>query len=200
MRGRKGAPAAARELGVRVGARAGVAPRSLRPWLRAEGSLTARLLRQGGRFEVQRLAQGSAAWLPGEPAALGLRRRLRGHAREVALRLDGEPVVLARSVTAARHLRGAWRALGGLGTLPLAALLFADRRVSRGPLQPLRLRRCGPWAKRIAKLWRSATGSELPKGCLWARASVFERRGASLQVLELFAPALIERDGLRREA
>ena len=176
---------------------AGVPPPHWRDWLAAPGSLTARVRRHGARFEVRVLDQGDAAWLPDERDALRPERpRGAAHAREVALCLDGVPVVLARSVIDPAVLRGPWQALFGLGTRPLAELLFEDRRMRRSPLSIERIGRAGPLRRRIERLARRAgLGPVTGLGAepLWARSSVFERHGARLRVMEVFLPALLGR-------
>ena len=108
------------------GALRGVPDRALRRWLQAPGSLSARLAARCERFEVRLLRQAKTrAWVH-ERGALSLRGEA-ALGREVLLCCDGEPLVLARSLVAARATRLAWRALKGLGTRPLADLLFGTR-------------------------------------------------------------------------
>lgn len=160
----------------------------LRLWLRAPGSLSRRIAALGDRFEVQTLRQGPARLLPREARDIGVGR---SWVREVLLKLDGQPLVWARSVTPRRALGGPWRALRGLGQRPLADLLFADRRVQRTPLRREKLLRGGPLHARLARQWRDATGSAPPRRMVWGRSSVFRRRhGPPLRVMEAFAPAL----------
>lgn len=160
----------------------------LRLWLRAPGSLSRRIAALGDRFEVQTLREGPARLLATERRDIGAGR---SWAREVLLKLDGEPLVWARSVTPHDAMAGPWRALRGLGQRPLADLLFADRRVRRTPLRREKLACGGPLHRRLARQWRAATGRAAPRGMVWARSSVFRRpRGAPLRVMEAFAPAL----------
>jgi len=162
----------------------------LRQWLDASGSLSRRLAALGERFEVQTLRQGAARVLHDEASALGAQRHMRCWIREVVLRVDGVPLVWARSVAPRRALNGPWRALRRLGRRPLADLLFNDAAVRRTPLRRQRLPAHGPLAAHAARQWRHATAAEPPPGMVWARSSVFRRQGAPLHVLELFAPAL----------
>ena len=162
----------------------------LRQWLSASGSLSRRLAALGESFEVQTLRQGAARVLHAEARALGAHRRMRCWVREVVLRVDGVPLVWARSIAPCRTLNGPWRALRGLGSRPLADLLFNDSAVCRTPLRRERLAAHGPLAAHAARQWRRATASEAPAGMRWTRSSVFRRRGAPLRVMELFAPAL----------
>lgn len=162
------------------------------PWLRAPGSLTAHLSKSFGTVRVDRLRQGAGRASADEAAALGLSRGRRVHVREVLLRCEGRALVMARSVCEARHLRGAWRALKGLGSRPLALLLFSDRRVRRLPMsfsrlaahQPRGRGRMADWERATCRAWPSATGVS----GVWARRSVFQRRGAALLVAEMFSP------------
>ncbi|MCW7539849.1 chorismate lyase [Aquabacterium sp. A7-Y] len=167
--------------------------RPLRRWLSASGSLSARLQQACERFSVQRLRQGASPIRYDEAQALARQRQRRGHAREVVLRCDGEAVVYARSVVAAPHVRGPWRALIGLGSRPLAQLLFQQRPVDRSPLAYARVPRCGPARRRIESAWREATGEAVPRGALWARRSVFAKRGCRLWLMEVFSPDIVRR-------
>lgn len=163
---------------------------SLRGWLRAPGSLSRRLARLGERFEVQVLSQRTAPFRQQERLALGLPRRGCTLVREVILRVDGRPLVWARSSLHRSALAGPWKALKGLGSQPLGHLLYDDRRVSRSELKPRRLARHGHTRRQMQKQWLAATGGAASAQMLWSRNSVFSRRGAQLRVMELFAPEL----------
>lgn len=171
----------------------GIASRwGLRDWLRAPGSLSRRLARLGARFEVQLLSQQVAPLRAQERLALGLPRRGCTVVREVLLRVDGRPLVWARSALHQSALAGPWKALKGLGTRPLAHLLYDDRRIARSELQPRRLARHGHTRRHMARQWTRATGAAPSAQMLWSRNSVFSRGGAQLRVMELFAPELGE--------
>lgn len=159
---------------------------ALHAWLTAPGSLTARL-RAHGQVEVQVQRQGSQRLWPLERRDLACRS---GHVREVVLVLDGVPVVWARSATSHRALQGAWKALTGLGTRPLAELLFQRRHVCREPLRIQRLDRHGLAEHRL----RAIPALARP---LWARSSVFWHRGQALRVMESFAPWVASLDAHR---
>ncbi|TDP87978.1 chorismate lyase [Aquabacterium commune] len=171
----------------------------LRRWLGAPGSLTARL-RLNGAVTVDVLAQGRMALLPQERQALGCQA---AHVREVLLRIDGRAAVWARSVTPLSAVKGPWAAIEGLGTRPLAELLFSHRRVLRGPLQASHLRPGSPLQRRMARAWwvqAQPLTSTLPPDALprWARHSLFWHRGQPLQVLEAFAPWMLPLPSERR--
>ena len=169
----------------------GIASRhSLRDWLRAPGSLSRRLARLGERFEVQVLRQAVTPLRAQERAALGMPRRGCTLVREVILRVDGRPLVWARSSLHQAALAGPWKALKGLGNKPLAHLLYADPRVRRSELQPRRLARHGHTRRQMCRQWLAATGAPASPQMLWSRNSVFNRCGAQLRVMELFAPEL----------
>jgi chorismate--pyruvate lyase len=167
---------------------------ALRRWLKAPGSLTARL-RALGAVRVEVMSQGTKRLWPAERRLL---RQASGHVREVILCVDGQPLVWARSVTTPRALKGPWKALKGLGTRPLAELLFSHARVRRGQLARHDWRRTGPQQARARRDWqRLATRPDspglgtAPPG--WARQSVFWHHGAPLRVMESFAPSMRER-------
>jgi chorismate lyase len=156
-------------------------------WLRAPGSLSARLSRHG-RFDVHVLRQVTAKLRPPERRQLGQPRRGCTLVREVVLRINGQPMVWARSSLHKSALAGPWKALKGLGSRPLAELLYSDRRVHRSLLQPRRLAPHGATRRHMARQWQQATGAPPPRGMLWSRHSVFKRLGAQLRVMELFHP------------
>lgn len=165
-------------------------------WLTAPGSLTARLRRLGS-VRVEILDQGRRRLWTQERRALGSSV---GHVREVVLRVNERPAVWARSSVPVRAVKGPWRAIRGLGTRPLAELLFSHRAVRRGPLQALRLRSHGLSGTHMARQWArlhtpaglDAEGAQmaLAPPPLWARHSLFHHHGQPLQVLEAFAPWL----------
>lgn len=151
---------------------------ALHAWLVAPGSLTARLM-QHGQVSVRRCRQGTARFTRAEQRALGLRA---GHVREVVLMVDGQPRVWARSATGHRGLKGPWKAVRGLGTRPLAELLFSHARVLRSPLVRHAWATHGPEALSARKALSSL------KAPRWARASVFTHQGQALRVMESFLP------------
>lgn len=159
----------------------------LRRWLTAAGSLSARLAATGQVFSVQVLRQGQQPLTCDEARALGTGARRRGYAREVVLRVDGVPLVFARSVTAHTNAMGAWRALRGLGNRPLADVLFRRGGIARTPLAFAQPARHGPLQRHVHKSWQAAAGAPLPAAALPARHSVFSRHGATLLVMEIFA-------------
>lgn len=151
--------------------------------MQAEGSLTARL-RQFGQVQVRVQQQGAMALWPLEQADLQQRC---GYVREVVLLLDGRPAVWARSATTLAAMVGPWRAMQGLGTRPLAELLFATHHVQRAPLQAHHLPKSGPMHSHMKRQWLGLDpdASGLPR---WARSSVFWRKGQGLRVMEAFSP------------
>ena len=154
-----------------------------RAWLSASGSLTARLRRLGA-VRVQVLRQGHQRLWAWESAALG--GQTHGHVREVLLWVDGRAAVWARSCTSAVDARGPWRAIKGLGSRPLAEILFTDGDIQRGALDGERWPAHGrAWSHR-RRAWLHVTVNQ--PAPVWARHSVFRRRGAPLLVTECFAP------------
>lgn len=177
-----------------------------RQWLTAPGSLTARL-RQHGVVRVRVLRQGHQTLWPQEQIAIGTRC---GHVREVVLTIDGREAVWARSVTSTRGLKGPWRALKGLGTRPLAELLFEHRGVQRDPLWGAKLARHSSAHSHLARQWQALTRNAAPDAtpdttpCFarysaptWARRSVFWHKGQPLQVMECFAPWVLRLSAIK---
>jgi chorismate--pyruvate lyase len=163
---------------------------SVRQWLGAPGSLSAHLAGAGRVLSVQVLRQGLQALHPDEAQALGLPGIQSGYVREVMLRVDGAAVVFARSVTVPAQSRGPWRSIRGLGSRPLADVLFKRvTGIARTPLEFAVLQSASPLQRHVARAWQLATGEALAAAALPARRSVFMRRGAPLLVMEVFAAA-----------
>jgi chorismate lyase len=158
------------------------APRSLQPWLLAEGSLTRLLIRASdGDFRVQRIAQGWGRPTRSEARLLGLPPGQRALIREVILWGMGEPWVYGRSILPVTTLGGDLRRLRRLQNSSLGALLFTYPQLRRAPFQ-------------LAVV----DGNTLPgpghsAGALWGRRSRFELRGRALIVSEVFLPAFRNR-------
>ncbi len=159
----------------------------LRRWLSASGSLSARLAATGEVFSVHVLSQGRQPLTQDEALALGLGKRRLGYAREVVLRVDGKPMVFARSVTAHANAMGAWRSVQGLGNRPLADVLFRHLGICRAPLEFAQPKRHSPLQRHVSKAWFEASGAHASHAALPARRSVFTRHRAALLVMEVFA-------------
>jgi chorismate--pyruvate lyase len=157
-----------------------------RPWLVYPGSLTRRIVEHAGAMRVELIAQRPLLPNADEYGVLGRPQQRLAFVREVVLHARARPVVLAHSIVARADLDRAWHALRGLGTRPLAVMLFSDPRVQRGPFEFARIDPRHP-------LWRRAThliGAKLPT--LRARRSRFTLHGRPLVVTEVFLPALAE--------
>ena len=159
----------------------------VRRWLGASGSLSARLAAAGQKFSVQVLDQGRQRLGWDEALALGLPGRRSGYVREVVLRVDGVAVVFARSVTPHAQSLGPWRSIRGLGSRPLADILFKHNGIERMPLEFTNVKPASPLRRQVARGWQLATGEAVSARTVPARRSVFTRRGAPLLVMEVFA-------------
>ena len=158
---------------------------SIKAWLFAGGSLTARL-RAHGKVDVVVVRQGASALWLAEQRDLNCRC---AYAREVILLLNGRAAVWARSVTPLPAFHGAWKSMAGLGTRPLAELLFQGRSLDRDALVPHRLLRHGPESRWVRQSTVVAGHVESPlEQPTWGRSSVFWRKGQPLRVFEAFAP------------
>ena len=100
--------------------------------------------------------------------------------REVLLRDGQTPLVFAHSLAARRDLIGVWRGLGKLGSRPLADMLFHDSAVIRLPIEYRNIDGRHPLFQRVAALVR------IDENKLWARRSIFLKRGRPLLVTEVF--------------
>jgi chorismate--pyruvate lyase len=163
------------------------APAALVPWLTDAASLTRRLQQLCPEFNVRLLAQRWQRPLRNERRALQMRDHEFGLVRQVYLACGARPLVFARTVIPAATLRGGLRRYAHLGTRPLGALLFADRRVRRGGIEVAEI-------TPAHALYRVITGGGAPAGDhVWGRRSVFTLAGCPLLVGEIFLPALLER-------
>ena len=169
--------------------------RVLRAWLQSGGSLSRRLADAFGGFQVRVLSQGVAPARPDELAVLRRaadgQRVQRCHVREVTLWGDGQPLVHARSVLPAVQAHLTWRAVRGLGSRPLADLLFGLRAAHCERLGHARMAPCR--ARRLAQRLERSSDSAWRGAPLWFRRSVFTRRGVPLLVTEWFAPSVRQR-------
>ncbi|WP_407065384.1 chorismate--pyruvate lyase family protein [Cupriavidus numazuensis] len=152
-------------------------------WLRKSGSLTAHL-RQLGDVQVDVLYEHLIVVGP-HASTIGRQRSTAMWTRDVTLRVEGRPAIVARTLVEAADSDAAWRAIKGLQDKPLATILYDDAAVRRSPFEYCLL---GPEHRlyRLARRVEPITGHQR----LWARRSVFERRGARLAVAECFLPWL----------
>ena len=153
-------------------------------WLTHRDSLTARLVARCQRFRVQRLHQVFSICLADEFAEIGLQRPLKVVEREVLLRCDERPVVYAHTIVPTSANAAQWPLFAALGEKSLGSTLFNDPLVERGQLSYAKLRHTHPLMKRIAALQIL----QEPVDYLYARRSVFRRKGGCLLVTEIFLP------------
>ncbi|VVE05743.1 Chorismate pyruvate-lyase [Pandoraea eparura] len=156
-------------------------------WLTRGGALT-RHLSTLGRVSVRVVAERVMPADADQCRAIGVPLRTPMWARDVILLVDGEPVVVAHSVTPLAYSRSIWQAMRRLRTRPLADLLYHDPTVTRSvlvscPLGPRHLLH-----GRARHDARDPLVGANPRARLWARRSVFVRRGAPLLVTEAFLP------------
>jgi len=158
-----------------------------RPWLIDNGSLTTRLHQRYANFSVKKVSLKYAKPFRDEASLLALKPHQRALIREVLLMGDNNPVVFAHSVLPHNALRGAWNKLGRLGNKPLGAVLFANPKVKRTPLEYKKLSCQHPISMRVAGHFNIQ-----PK-MLWARRSVFQLKCANILVTEIFLPQILEK-------
>ncbi|MDD4911447.1 MAG: chorismate lyase [Sideroxydans sp.] len=176
---------------------------ALRPWLHDHGSLTQRIQQRCEKFSVQPVRSGLARIAFDEATILGIAPHHLAYSREVFLLADGKPVVFAHSTTACEHLRGAWKAMSGLGNRSLGSLLFTHPLVIRQPLRfkalrshhPLHVGRVSPqgFSYPLGVTRHVGLKPDLPiiPDTLWARRSLFTLHGAPLLVTEVFLPEIL---------
>ncbi len=158
---------------------AALAP-SLRTWLTDDGSLTARLMTLGrGEFSVQRLYQGWDVPLSSERSLLELPARQLSLVREVALKLDDDAVVFARSIFPISSLAGGLAHLRRLQNKSLGAILFKHPGMHRHPFELALMAGDSDYLPANLKQTEPA----------WGRRSRFEIAGKRLMVSEVFLSA-----------
>lgn len=155
-------------------------------WLIDNGSLTARLKARYASFAVQPLRVKYAKPIVDEAAMLHLPVHKTALIREVLLMGNNNAVVFAHSVLPRASLRGEWRGLGKLGNKALGAMLFANPKVKRKPLEYKKLSRQHPISMRVAEHMQNSTKA------LWARRSVFQLNCARILVTEVFLEELLK--------
>ncbi len=152
----------------------------VRVWLTDNGSLTGQLVASGrGEFRVQRLYQGWAVPLPSERRLLSLPPRQLALVREVALLLDSNAVVFARSIFPIASLVGSLAHLRRLRNTSLGVILFKHPLMHRYPFELALM--AGDSAYLPPALRQS--------GPAWGRRSRFEIGGKKLMVSEVFLQA-----------
>lgn len=147
-----------------------------RCWLLDDGSLTQHLIDTGRVFSLTRLAQRWEQPEPHERRLLGMGARERALVRRVALHLDGEPVVFARSVFPVSSLTGPLARLQRLANQSLGSFLFAQPHMRRSPFELARLAGDSVYLPRELHQKEDA----------WARRSCFVVAERPLLVSEVF--------------
>ena len=155
-------------------------PHPLHGWLTSRDSLTSRIRARVPDFNLLQLRQ--SAQLPNidERRELTLRAGQLAIVREVLLRDGQRALVFAHSVATRRDLHGVWLGLSRLGARPLAEMLFNDPTVVRLPMEYRRIDARHPLYRRARQVARIEAVS------VWARRSVFLKRGRPLLVTEVF--------------
>lgn len=159
-------------------------PEVYRYWLFDESSLTAKIIEAcNGKFRVKVLSEERTTPTPDEIQILGLRYRSHAIIRQVLLYCDEQPWVYARSVIPMTTLIGPLRRLSRLGSKPLGAVLFSNKRIVRGDMEVTILSSQHPNYK-----WTQQEGHKF----IFGRRSVFSLYKKSVLVSEFFLPAIIQ--------
>lgn len=153
-------------------------------WLFDSGSLTARLIKYcAGEFSVNVLSVKRAMPSVDEIAALQMPARNHALIREVLLCCNRQPLVYARTIIPVSSMRGALRGLAQLGNRPLGAVLFADKSMTRTPIEITSLE-----TDHVFLNWMQSENTD----SIWGRRSVFTLKGERLLVSEFFLPELFK--------
>jgi len=153
-----------------------IRPGSLTETLRAEGSFTLRVLREGSNG-----LSAQESELLGEPAGSPI------WLREVVMAINGVDSVFARSfaLLADTEEQGAWESVCALHSNPLRDILYDDPTISRSPFSIARLAQEDPAYESLQ--------CAMPESCppaheVLARYSVFTRDTRPFLVMECFLP------------
>lgn len=161
-------------------------PSAAHSWLFEAGSITQRLRSiYGDSVRVKVLRQRWDKPFLGEKKLLGLAQQRRCLIREVLLHSDDTPLVLARTVIAAKTLRGSLRSLARLGNRPLGEVIFSYPHLERSEMQIARVK-TSDWSPRLVEQ------IAMPEP-LWGRRTVYAVHRRQLLVTEVFLPELISR-------
>ena len=146
-------------------------PQPWRSWLLDKGSLTQNLKDLApNRFSVKVLHTGFARPSISEAQTLSIPFTEQVYVREVALCIDAETQIFARSVIPRSTLTGAERQLLFLKDKPLGEFLFKHKHMSRGPIE--------------------VKQGTVKQQASWARRSIFNVNQKPLLVSEYFLPSL----------
>ncbi len=146
-------------------------PQPWRQWLLDTGSLTQNLKELApNRFSVRVLHTGFTRPSLSEARSLNIAFCQQVYVREVALCIDGQPHIYARSIIPRSTLTGAERQLLFLRNKPLGEFLFRHKSMHRGPIE--------------------VKQGQVNQHAIWARRSIFYVNDKPLLVSEYFLPSL----------
>ncbi|RUO33927.1 hypothetical protein CWE14_05600 [Aliidiomarina soli] len=156
-------------------------PDALADWLTDEDSLTLKLQRYTGQFNVRVLRHEKATAQTDEVAFMQTAQHNPDvQVREVLLCDEERPWVFARSIIP-QHPSRILQQLQDIGEQPLGQILFTHPDVVAGPFQVARF---GP-SSQIGRFSTDLTGSERD---LWARRRNFWLADQAILVAEVFLP------------
>lgn len=159
--------------------------RHIQEWLRAQGSLTAKLRAIGPDLEVLVLSEQLERPLANEAHALGLPAHEEVWVRCVVLKGHERSWVYARTIIPNFNEQNPWFHLNKLGNKPLGEVLFQDNSIKRTPFV-FASQRLETWPYLISHL-----GNQQAKKPGYARRSTFTKEGCPLLLTEVFLPGLL---------
>lgn len=160
-------------------------------WLNDKGSMTLRMRAACTDLRIDVLRQASAPLFPMEISALGLAAGAEATVREVVMRCDGVPWLVARTAIPPATAVVYGEALSGLGTQPLGSLLFSDPSITRSDFNFAEL------TDPDDPLHQLACRADYPEHHLDERAplvtrrSIFTKDGQPLLLTEVILPVMI---------
>lgn len=148
-----------------------IVPRSWRTWLLDNGSLTIKLKRLG-EFKVKVLKTSFSRCTRSEARALGIKPRQNVYIREVALYVNQQPIVYARSIIPRHTLLAGTRELLLLENRSIGEILFNHNFMQREAIQ----------------VKQGLMNNETT----WARRSIFKLNNNPLLISEFFTKAILK--------
>lgn len=155
-------------------------------WLFDHHSLTQRLRSScQGEFSVELIRQCYCWPRRDERRVLQIKRHQYALVREVILRCNQIPMVVARSTIPLSTLHGRLRRLKYLQERPLGEFLFSDPDLNRGPIEVAQI------PATFSPLTDLELGQLQDRLPCWGRRSIFHMYQKPLLVSEIFLPSLL---------
>lgn len=161
-------------------------PHTLQSWLHEKNSLTQRLRHEWGAVSVQVLYEGWQVPFLSERKKLNSPQHRLCLVREVLLRCDQTPLILARTIIPCTTLKVTQGHLGRLGTRPLGEILFSSPSLERQWLAISHVLPCYLKQDQIAFC-------NPMNASLWGRCTRYSIKKQPMLVSEFFLSSLMQK-------